>query len=211
MISDKSGQKNGVMKLIYNKELIAGKLRRWERYMHNYKLPSWEEIPDFGLYMEQVIALLTQYLDYLPPELKDDQFITAATINNYVRTKVMPEPIKKKYYRIHLAYLIMICTLKQSMSIAILQKMIPMDIPDEEVQAIYSAYARQHRRTTEYFVEQVKVAAGNILDHDNATDFAVNDVVDLISMNAVISGFSGLFANKLLLLEGKSLEGQEID
>ena len=84
-------------------ELVAGKLRRWERYLHNFRLPEWKDIPDFGLYMNQLIDLLKKYLDYLPPELKEEQFITAATINNYVRTKVMPEPVKKRYYREHIA------------------------------------------------------------------------------------------------------------
>ena len=90
--------------------------------------------------MDQVISLLTQYLDYLPPEIKDKQVITASTINNYVRVKVMPEPRKKKYYRVHIAYLIMICTLKQSLNIATVQKLIPFGIPEEQVAFIYNAY-----------------------------------------------------------------------
>ena len=96
----------------YNNDLVAGKLRRWEKYLDSYRLPSWEEIPDLGLYMEQVIVLLRQYLDYLPPELKAEEFITSAAVNNYVRTKLMPEPVKKRYYREHIAYLLLICTLK---------------------------------------------------------------------------------------------------
>ena len=72
--------------MIYTNSLVAAKLRRWEKYLNNYRLPDWDSIPDFGLYMEQVIDLLTQYLDYLPPELKAEQFITGSTINNYVRT-----------------------------------------------------------------------------------------------------------------------------
>ena len=83
--------------MAYDKSLVAGKLRRWEKYLDRYRLPTWEQIPNIGLYMEQVIALLKQYLDYLPPELKEEQFITASTINNYVRTRIMPEPIKKRY------------------------------------------------------------------------------------------------------------------
>ena len=47
----------------YDKELIAHKLIRWEHYLNNYKLPAWKELPDIGLYMDQVIALLGQYLD----------------------------------------------------------------------------------------------------------------------------------------------------
>ena len=95
----------------YSDELVAFKLRKWEKYLNDYRLPQWEEIPDLGLYMEQIIDLLKQYLDYLPPELKEEQFITASTIHNYVRTRVMPQPRKKKYYREHIAYLIMILTL----------------------------------------------------------------------------------------------------
>ena len=87
--------------MTFDKALIAGKLRRWERYLDEYRLPAWEELPDIGLYMDQVVTLLTQYLDYMPPELKEEQVITPAAINNYVRKKIMPEPVKKKYYRPH--------------------------------------------------------------------------------------------------------------
>ena len=46
--------------MAYDNDLIAGKLRRWEKYLERYRLPAWEEIPDFGLYMEQVVQLLKQ-------------------------------------------------------------------------------------------------------------------------------------------------------
>ena len=77
--------------------LVAGKLRRWETYLDDFKLPTWNEIPDIGLFMDQVITLLTQYLDYLPPELKEDSCITPAAINNYVRMKIMTDQKKKRY------------------------------------------------------------------------------------------------------------------
>jgi len=47
-------------KMNYDKALIAGKLRRWEKYIMSYKLPDWDVIPDIGLYMEQVLALLEE-------------------------------------------------------------------------------------------------------------------------------------------------------
>ena len=62
----------------FDKDLVAGKLRRWDRYLNRYHLPAWEEIPDIGLYMEQVVTLLRGYLDYLPPELKEEEAVTAA-------------------------------------------------------------------------------------------------------------------------------------
>ena len=102
----------------YDRDLTAHKLLRWEHYLNNYRLPAWKELPDIGLYMDQVIALLGQYLDFIPVEdMKNDKPVAPTTINNYVRLKVMPAPEKRKYYRIHIAYLIMIFTLKQGASI----------------------------------------------------------------------------------------------
>lgn len=190
----------------YDKELVAGKLRRWEKYITRFHLPAWEDIPDFGLYMEQVVILLRQYLDYLPPELKDDKTITATAINNYVRTKIMPEPDKKKYYRIHIAYLIMICTLKQTLSLAMLKRLIPMDITEEELKKIYGSHVRSHSLASKAFVAQAEMLSAKILGHEELTEYAVADTHEMIVFSALYGGVSCLFAEKLLLLEGKNVE-----
>ncbi len=198
--------------MAFDKALVAGKLRRWEVYLQNYRLPEWDEIPNFGLYMEQVTALLQEYLDYLPPELKEEQFITAATINNYVRIKVMPEPVKRRYYRVHIAYLIIILTLKHSLSIALIQKLIPMNLSEAQVMKIYSSYVIRHRSVAKYFIEQIRLLAGPILDHKDNSELASSSTEDLIFTNAVMSGFTRLLAEKLMLLEGKDLNnGGSID
>ena len=193
--------------MTYNKELIAGKLRRWEQYLDDYRLPAWGEIPDIGLYMDQVVTLLSGYLDYMPPELKEEQVITPAAINNYVRKKIMPEPVKKKYYRVHIAYLIMVCTLKQSLSIPTLQTMIPLGLSEAELKRVYSAFVVRHRMACQYFLREVRVAAGGILGHgpEELSEISTDDTNDLITSVAVISGFARLMAEKLLLLEGKDL------
>ena len=194
------------MTMQYDNDLIAGKLRRWEKYLEGYRLPSWNEIPDLGLYMEQVIVLLKQYLDYMPPELKEEQFITAATINNYVRMRVMPGPVKKRYYRIQIAYLIIICTLKQGLSLALIQKIIPMDISEEEVKVIYDSFVTQQRDAADYFLEGVRAIAGKILKHEDAPSRGAEDTSQLIICSAIVGSFARLLAEKLLLLEGHTLE-----
>lgn len=197
----------GVCKFMaYDNDLIAGKLRRWEKYLEHYRLPAWEEIPDFGLYMEQVVQLLKQYLSYLPPGLKQSQTITSAAINNYVRTKMLPEPRKKKYYRVHIAYLIMICTLKQSLSLSMLQTLLPVNLPEEDVRRAYSSFAQRHSLCAQYFVDQVKLSAAAMLDREMITELAVQDATELIASAAILSGLAKLFAEKLLLLKDKTLE-----
>ncbi len=191
----------------FDKELVAEKLRRWETYLRGYRLPEWESIPDLGLYMEQVTVLMKQYLDYMPPELKEEQFITPSTINNYVRMKIMPEPRKKRYYRVHLAYLIVILTLKQSLSIPMIRELLPsLDQPEADMEAFYRMYAARHQVVAEYFVDQVRAAAAPILDHMQVSDMAVENVSDLIIASAMVGGLTNLLAEKLLLLEGKTAE-----
>ena len=189
----------------FDNDLVVGKLRRWEKFLAAYRLPEWDAIPDFGLYMEQVVQLLKQYLDYLPPELRQTEPITAAAINNYVRTKLLPEPRKKRYYRIHIAYLIMICTLKQSLRLSMLQTLLPGDLAEEDVKKAYAAFALRHLRCAIYFIEQVRLTAAAMFEGEVTTELNVRDTPEMIVSAAILSGFTNLFAEKLMLLEGKTL------
>lgn len=195
----------------YDREVVVGKLRRWERYLDAFRLPTWSEIPDIGLYMDQVIRLITQYLDYYPPELKDGKYITATTVNNYVRMRIMPEPRKKKYYRIHIAYLIMICTLKHSMSIAMVQTLIPADMGEEEFCRIYEGYAERHRLSAQKFISQVKEIGEPLFHPENSGGEELMEVPDLIYDYAVLTGFSKLLTEKLVLLKSVTMDQVEAD
>ncbi len=191
--------------MFYDRSLIAHKLRRWERSLKNYRLPEWDELPTIDLYMEQVIALLSQWLYFLPAEDNQGEVVTPTAINNYVRLKIMPAPNKKKYSRIHIAYLIMICTLKQSVSIAYVQKMIPMGLSEDEVKVVYSDYVKQHRDAAMYFIKQVRANSRDILSSEESekTSGAVSRIVML---TAVLSGFSKLMTEKIVNLQDKDKE-----
>lgn len=191
--------------MAYDKELIAGKLRRWEKYLSKFRLPEWESIPDIGLYMEQTVVLLRQYIDYLPPELKDGQVITATAINNYIRLKLLPPPVKKRYYRVHIAYLIIICTLKQNLSLSMLPKIIPAGISEEEVRKVYTVFARRHAMAAGYFSGQVRSMAAPILGRAAECSLATEDTNEIIATAAILSCFSRLLAEKLILLDGRTL------
>lgn len=192
--------------MAYDKALVAGKLRRWEKYLIRFRLPAWEEIPNFGLYMEQVVDLLRGYLDYMPPELKDEDVVTSSAINNYVRRGIMPGPKKKKYYRTHIAYLLMICTLKQSLNMNMIMTILPKGDDEEQVRLTYDSFSQRHALAAEYFVEQVRNAAGELLDHADSSATAVHTTEELITSAAIIASFARLLAEKLLLLDDKTLE-----
>ncbi|MBR5534379.1 MAG: DUF1836 domain-containing protein [Ruminiclostridium sp.] len=186
----------------YDKELVAHKLQRWENYLNNYKLPAWKELPDIGLYMDQVIALLGQYLDFIPVEDQKNKPVTPTTINNYVRLKVMPAPEKRKYYRIHIAYLIMIFTLKQGTSINGIQQLLPITADEEEVKKFYTGYIDRLQDIALFYTTQTRSAAQEILGLSEDGQEAREDSVEhFIIQNILTSGFSRILAEKLLRLQ----------
>ena len=186
----------------YDKELIAHKLLRWEHYLNNYRLPAWKELPDIGLYMDQVIALLSQYLDFIPVEdMKHEKPVAPTTINNYVRLKVIPAPEKRKYYRIHIAFLIMIFTLKQGASISGLQQLLPAnDAGEEEVRAYYTDYVERLQFACALFTNQVRSVAQKAFDPQNPQSITDQAVETLVVQSVLNSALSRITGEKLLRL-----------
>ena len=89
----------------------------YARELGEYKIPRYNELPDFDLYMEQLIEILDKYLNIfrIPGE---EKMITATMVNNYVKQKVIHPPKNKKYSKSQLLYLIVIGILKQVWSIS---------------------------------------------------------------------------------------------
>ena len=72
----------------------------------------WDQLPDFALYMDQVLS----YMDRQVIRFGDDDALTAAMVNNYTKSGLVPRAAGKRYGREHLAYLTAICVLKHVMS-----------------------------------------------------------------------------------------------
>ena len=81
----------------------------WQARMAKVILPKWIELPNFDLYMDQVLLLINETLQPLGADP-----VTAAMINNYVKHKVILSPVKKKYQIMQLADIIVISLLKPS-------------------------------------------------------------------------------------------------
>lgn len=80
-----------------------------------YRCPRWEELPDLGLYMDQVLIVVEGALRPLFPN--DPVVLTSTMVNNYVKQQVLIPSEKKKYRREHLAALIAITVLKRVLSV----------------------------------------------------------------------------------------------
>lgn len=74
------------------------------------------DIPDIGLYMEQVTGLIESKLSCLTRS-PEDKVLTKTMINNYTKAGLLMPPVNKKYYRDHTILMILIYYLKNILSI----------------------------------------------------------------------------------------------
>ena len=80
-----------------------------------YRAPRWDDLPDLDLYMDQVIGVLEKHLSFF---FGEEKVLTAAMINNYVKNRLLPPPVNKKYGREHLARLLELCVFKSFLQLS---------------------------------------------------------------------------------------------
>lgn len=103
----------------------------------NFHIPRWEELPSIDLYMDQVLNYLYDCLDSY---IKDENLITKTMINNYVKNGVIDSPIKKKYNKLSIAELFIICILKQVYSINDIKNLIDIALKSSSAEKAYDEF-----------------------------------------------------------------------
>ena len=180
----------------YDKQQVAEKLVRWERFLGSYHLPEWEELPQIELYLDQVIALVNNYLGFFVYDPAEEKLLTPSMVNNYVKLRLIPAPVRKKYGRKHIALLLMVCTFKQSVSMAAMSEMLPLD-DEEQIHQEYVRFIASYQRISRYVVQQAKASAEPIYDETSDTG---TEVSDLVVGSAIAASFARLLAGKLIAL-----------
>lgn len=87
---------------------------------------TFDRLPDIDLYMDQVI----EYLKRQCSSGADNDALSGAMINNYIKDKIIPRATDKRYGKEHLAYLMIIARLKQVLpvkDIGIILSKVPKD------------------------------------------------------------------------------------
>lgn len=111
--------------------------------INRYKPIPWDMIPDIGLYMDQVITLITRMYEPLYGKAMEG-YLSSSMINNYVKSRLIPRPVDKKYNREQIALLAMIVALKQTSSMEDIRIMLT---PPEgmSIETLYTLFCeRQH-------------------------------------------------------------------
>jgi len=89
------------------------KVEKLRELADQLKFPDYNGFPDIELYMDQVLDFLSRS----KTSLRDDDRLSSAMVNNYIKADILPRARGKKYSREHLVYLSVILRLKQVLSV----------------------------------------------------------------------------------------------
>ena len=116
-----------------------------KRRMKEAALPSYTEIPDIGLFLEQTTKFVSGYLEPF-----EGITITGSMISNYVKKKLIDNPVKKQYYREQIADVIFIALVKSVLSLEEVEQMLKLQREEYDPQAAYEYFCAEFKRVLCY-------------------------------------------------------------
>lgn len=105
----------------------------------SYRPIKISEIPTIDLYMDQVLVFLYERIKGFKSD-ENDKIMTKTMINNYVKSKLIDLPIKKKYNIEHIKNLIMIYHFKNVLSIKEINKLFQISKEDNPQINLYNLF-----------------------------------------------------------------------
>jgi len=166
------------------KESLVSAFTEFEEILANYALPTWDMLPDIELYMDQVVSVVKKYLEVPSSTMEFNRSVTPSMINNYVKLGIIPSPNKKRYSRIHLAYLLIVFTLKQTLDMNTIQRIIPVGLYEEDVKKTYDSFVKNQHKAFNYVFTQTREVAEPIISLDGNNQDRMNDLLMQVSVSA---------------------------
>jgi len=195
------------------KEIIT-ELKVWLEQLENFTLPNWDSLPDLDLYMDQVITYLEKQLLPLTVE-EHEKLITPFMINNYVKGNLIPSPIKKKYSREHMGFILGICSVKQVLSISDISKL-RSRIKSDNIEDLYQIFIKNWQDNLHHiaftskqeinsYVNELLNEESDEIDEDTK-ELLINRLNYLALKLAIEAEAQKIIATKIIYLLNKSYD-----
>lgn len=121
--------------------------------LNDIHMPRWNELPNVDLYLDQVVTFINSSLNSFilsnvsNSSKTENQVLTKTMINNYVKNKLIEPPKKKKYSKVQLAKLFVICILKQVYSMNDIKDLISIALQHSDIKIAYNSFCDQFEET----------------------------------------------------------------
>lgn len=162
-------------------------LYEYSKIMSEVKLTLWEDLPDFAVYSDQLMQIVADEISFM--QTGDEKFITKSMVNNYVKWGMMPKPVKKKYEKIHIVYVIVITILKQILPISKIKDGIQLQV------ALQGSEEKAYNSFCEAFEESMQKVFVPILEKNSTY---VLEKREIKYERLAISSITTALSNKLL-------------
>ncbi len=157
----------------------------WISAVQTMKLPRYHDLPRIQYYSDQVVDFVN---DALSPLFGVDQKpLTASMINNYVKQKMMPPPVKKRYSNDHVAFVITITILKQVVSI-------PSIV--EGIRLVREEFGKE--KAYDVFIDFIEEGVNNVIAQTHEINIVPIDNKPIVSTLIPMKASSMAFAAKLV-------------
>lgn len=165
---------------------ISKNLTEFGNNIIKFHIPRWEELPDIELYMDQVITFIENNISIVAVN-NEERIITPSMVNNYVKLNLIPKPIKKRYGKAHLAYLIAITILKHVFTIQEVKDGISFQALLNGEKDAYNLFCEEQESALKLIASQVLPDSNPIISNRNVNP-----------ENLVIKMATLAFASKIL-------------
>lgn len=184
----KIGEFNKLENIIFANDI---RMKEFAESISEFKLPRWEQIPSLGLYMDQVVTVIEKVLT---PVLgfNGEAFITSSMINNYVKLGMVRKPDKKKYSREHIACVLIITILKQSLAISDIRLGMDAVLKRINSENAYNSFC-------DYVEYAIKTVATSVISSDTSAEIDFKFVIgDAMITMAACSFATKIFTGKMV-------------
>ena len=159
-------------------------LKEFKEKMESAGPEEWKDIPDIDLYMDQVIS----YMKRQHIGLDEEETLTSAMINNYIKNGLLPRAKGKRYDREHIAYLTAVCLLKQVLTVKESGILMRNEMENKEVETFYNSYRKLVHDTFNRVASEV--------NSEGTKEELINRAMEL-----AVSGYAEILACKKILEE----------
>lgn len=128
---------------------------------NEFRLPRWEELPNLSLYLDQVVELTTEALAEIMPS-HEKKVLTSSMLNNYVKQSLMPAPIKKRYSKQHIAFLIVITLMKQTFSLSEIETTLNLALKETSLKEFYNEFVHQQEQSLAFVSQNMQANESNV-------------------------------------------------
>ena len=156
----------------------------------DFYLPRYNDIPNVGLYLEQVVKYISEYVEPL-----GNFSLTSSMVSNYVKKGLIENPIKKQYDREQIASIFFIAIAKNVLSMEDIRLLFEMQRKTYEPKRAYDYFCSEFENVLQY-VFGIKEQLDTVGSDSNDTKTMLRNTIIAIAYKVYLDKYLSALHNE---------------